>query len=187
MIKVSVKSTIEAGIRRLSDSLATKLSPAKVAPAVGEETAQLTRDHFFGLASTRHRKHVALNFWEDAAGSVSHRPDPDGVMIAVDKPGAAQRYFGGPIKARNASHLWIPATPETEGKAPGEFGKMFKLINPNTNRGVALLKGRKMFYLVPEIKPQAEDKTVMPTDAEYESAAQRGVEAVVDRILEGKS
>lgn len=186
MLKVTVKSAVEAGVRRLSDALTSRLKSDQVGVAVGREAAQLTKDHFFGMASTRHRKHVALNFWEDAADSVSSRPHPDGVLIVVDKPGVAQRYFGGPIKAVNFSHLWIPASPETEGKAPGEFGPMFKLINPHTNRGVALLKGRKMFYLVPEIKPQDEDKSVMPTDDEYAAAAQRGVDALVDRILEGR-
>ena len=182
MIKVSVKSAVEAGIRRLSDALAARLKPDQVATAVGEEAAQHTRDHFFGLASTRHRKHVALNFWEDAAGSVGYRPDTEGVVITVDKPGVAQRYFGGTITHRNYSHLWIP-TDENAGKAPGEFEKMFKLINPTTNRGVALLKGRVMFYLVPEVT-QDEDKSVLPTDSEYETAAGRGVDNVVDLILE---
>ena len=185
MIKVSVKSAVEAGIRRISDALAARLKPEQVATAVGEEAAQLTRDHFFGLAARRHRKQVALNFWEDAAGSVGYRPDPAGVVITVDKPGVAQRYFGGMIERRNYSHLWIP-TEENSGKSPGEFGKMFKLINPSSNRGVALLKGRVMFYLVPSVT-QKEDKSVLPTDAEYEAAAGRGVNAVVDHILETES
>ncbi|MFO7535716.1 MAG: hypothetical protein R6X19_08555 [Kiritimatiellia bacterium] len=183
MLVVRVKSTIAAGLSRLTSDLSKLFSSKKAATAIGRETAQLTKDHFFGLAGTRHRKHVALNFWEDAADSVSHTVAVDGVRITVDKPGVAQRYYGGTIQAKNFSHLWIPATSETEGKAPGEFGKMFKLINPQSNRGVALLKGKKMFYLVPEVT-QAEDKSVMPTNDEYEAAAQSAVDALVDRILE---
>lgn len=185
MIKVSVKSAVASGLRKLSDALVGQLKSEKLGKAVGREAAQLTKDHFFGLAGTRHRKHVALNFWEDAADSVRERSNANEVVVAVDKPGVAQRYYGGKIEHKNYSHLWIPATPETEGKAPGEFGKMFKLINPNTNRGVALLKGRKMFYLVPEVT-QAPDKSVMATDEQYEAAVQRGVDALVDRILEGR-
>ncbi len=156
---------------------------ASVNKAVARSGSNLTKKHLYGLANTRHRAGVALNFYEDAADSVSTRDMGGGVEIRIDKAGMAQRFYGGRIEAVNYSHLWIPLPgTEAEGKSAGEFDGLVPIINRSTGKGVALKDGEPLFALVESIEQDADD-TVLPTADEYAEAGIDGMNAYLDSVM----
>ena len=178
-------------LHALSAGVTQRQLNAGIAPAV----VDLTKQHLYGLANTRHRSGVALNFWKDAGDSVTFTDLDQGVEMRIDKAGAAQRYYGGTIKAVNPTHLrggleipllWIPVSPQSEGKAAGEFKGLVPIYSTLTSKGVAVQheKGKKLqdepvlFALVPEVTQDA-DPSVLPTDDEYAAA----IAAAVDELL----
>ncbi len=184
MFTVSVNDEIEPGltgiIRAITAGIADKRAVNK---AVGRAASQLTRKHLYGLANTRHRAGVALNFYEDAADSVSDRDLGGGVEIRIEKAGAAQRFYGGRIEAVNYSHLWIPLSgTEAEGKSAGEFDGLVPIINPTTKKGVALKDGEPLFALLESVD-QDPDDTVLPTADEYAEAGIDGMNAYLDSVM----
>jgi hypothetical protein len=156
---------------------------AAVNKAVARSGSNLTKKHLYGLANTRHRAGVALNFYEDAADSVSTKDLGGGVEIRIDKAGMAQRFYGGTIKPVNYSHLWIPL-PGTvaEGKAAGEFDDLTVIINRTSNKGVALKDGTAIFALVDEVT-QSPDESVLPSADEYAEAGIEGMNAYLDSVM----
>lgn len=179
-VKDEIPKTLTGFVRALTAGLTKKRD---INAAVGRAASQLTKDHLYGLANTRHRSNVALNFWEDAADSVSHKDLGGGVEVRVDKAGAAQRFYGGKIRAVNHSHLWIPiAGSEAEGKSAGEFSDLIPIISPLTGKGVALKGDEVLFALVKEVD-QTKDPSVLPTEEEYGTVATDAIDALLDRIL----
>jgi hypothetical protein len=185
MFTLSINDQAEPVLRGLVRQIAAGLADkGTINKAVGRAASQLTRKHLYGLANSRHRGGVALNFYEDAADSVSDHDLGGGVEIRIDKAGMAQRFYGGTIKAVNYSHLWIPIKgSEAEGKSAGEFDDLVPIINRTTNKGVALKDGEPLFALVEEID-QAPDPTVLPTAEEYAAVAADAINLVVDKLLE---
>ena len=183
MFSVTVQDTASRGMTGLVRALTAGLAGKReINMAVGRAAAQLTKKHLYGLANTRHRTGVALNFYEDAADAVGNRDLGDAVEIRIDKAGVAQRFYGGKIEAVNYSHLWIPVADESEGKSAGEFDDLVPIISPLTNKGVALHGGKVLFALVEEVDQDA-DPTVLPTSDEYGEVSAEAIDALVDRIL----
>jgi len=183
MFSVTVQDTASRGMTGLVRALTAGLAGKReINMAVGRAAAQLTKKQLYGLANTRHRTGVALNFYEDAADAVGNRDLGDAVEIRIDKAGVAQRFYGGKIEAVNYSHLWIPVADESEGKSAGEFDDLVPIISPLTNKGVALHGGKVLFALVEEVDQDA-DPTVLPTSDEYGEVSAEAIDALVDRIL----
>jgi hypothetical protein len=183
MFTLSIRDELPKAIGGVIRALTAGLHANKINTAVGRAAEQLTKSHLYDLANERHRGGGGLNFYEDAADSVSHRDLGGGVEISIDKAGMAQRFYGGVIKAVNASHLWIPVDDESEGKAPGEFSDLVTIISPLTNKGVALKGDKVLFALVKETKHQAADPSVLPTDAEYTEVSVEAINDLVDNLL----
>ena len=186
-------------LHALSADLTQRQFNAGVSPAV--ET--LTVEHLHNLGNTRHRKGVGFNFWHQVAESVSHSDLSDGVELKVSQAGAAQRYFGGTIKAVNPTHfrdgreiplLWIPVSPASEGKSARAFKGLVPIYSTLTSKGVAIQheKGKKLkdepvlFALVPEVTQDA-DPSVLPTDDEYAAAIATAVDELLATYAPGGS
>lgn len=155
----------------------------RVREAIGRKAASLTREHLYRMANERHRANVAHNFYGDAADAVTFDDNAEAaVVVRIAKTGIAQRYYGGRIEAVNYRHLWIPIAPESEGKTAGEFDDLIPIVNPLTNRGVAVPKDNRehpLFALVPEVTQEA-DPSVLPTEEEYTAAAESAIAALLD-------
>jgi hypothetical protein len=184
MFTLSVNDEIGTGLTGIIRALVLGFSDkAAVNKAVARSGANLTKKHLYGLANSRHRSNVALNFYEDAADSVSTKDLGGGVEIRIDKAGMAQRFYGGTIKPVNYSHLWIPLPgTEAEGKAPGEFDGLEVIINRTSNKGVALKDGTAIFALVDEVT-QSPDESVLPSAEEYAEAGVEGINAYLDSVM----
>jgi len=182
MFSLSIQTEVPHSVGAIVRALTAGLHATQVNAAVGRRAQQLTKAHIYALANTRHRENVALNFYEDAADSVTHRDLGGGVELRVDKAGFAQRFYGGKIKAVNYSHLWIPIADESEGKSAGEFDDLVPIISALTNTGVALKDGEPLFALVPEVD-QDPDPTVLPTESEYSSACTEAIDLLVNDLL----
>jgi hypothetical protein len=182
MFTLSIQTEVPRSLGAIVRALTAGLHPAQVNAAVGRRASQLTNTHIYGLANTRHRGNVSLNFYEDAADSVTYRDLGGGVELRVDKAGFAQRFYGGKIKAVNYPHLWIPIAEESEGKSAGEFDDLVPIVSALTNTGVALKDGEPLFALVPEVDQEA-DPTVLPTEAEYSAACTEAIDLLVNDLL----
>lgn len=184
MFTLTVKDEITPGltgiVRALTHGMADKKAVNKI---VARKAGGLTRDHLHDLADKRHRSGVDLNFYEDAADSVGTQDLGDAVEIRIDKTGVAQRYYGGEIRARNYSHLWIPIEgSEAEGRSAGEFDNLVPIISSLTNKGVALKDGDVLFALVESVD-QEKDPSVLPTDTEYNEVSVEAVNDLIDSML----
>jgi len=182
MFTLSIQTEVPRTLGAIVRALVAGFKSREVNAAVGRAAQQLTKSHFYALANKRHRPNVALNFWEDAADSVTFRDLGGGVELRVDKAGVAQRYYGGTIRAVNYPHLWIPIADESEGKSAGEFDGLVPIVNALTNRGVALKDGKPLFALVPEVQ-QDPDPTVLPTEKEFSDACTQAIDLLVNDVL----
>lgn len=185
MFTLKVKSEVEKGLSGIIRSLTAGLAKKHdINVAAGRAAAQLTKKHLYGLAQSRHRAHVGLNFYEDAADATKHKDVGDAAEVRIDKAGIAQRFYGGRIEAVKYSHLWIPLKgTAAEGRASGEFQDLVPIISPLTGKGVALKDGKPLFALVKSVNQKSDD-TVLPKENEYEEVTSEAVSLLVDRLLE---
>lgn len=179
-------SALQATIDTLSNDLTLR---QQFADAAGRACANLTRDHLFALAGQRHRATVPHNFYADAADSVTHEVNGSTATIRIRKTGLAQRRYGGTIKAINYSHLWIPVHPDSIGRTGREFQNLIKIINRQSNRGVAARREADktltvLFALVPELT-QDPDPSVLPTDRQYQDTATQACTDLIALIKSG--
>jgi len=183
---ITIPAALQATIATLSDSITLR---QQFADAAGRACANLTRDHLFTLAGQRHRTSVPHNFYADAADSVTHDVSDSTATIRIRKTGLAQRRYGGKIEAINYSHLWIPVHPDSIGRTGREFQNLIKIINRQTNRGVAARREADktltvLFALVPELI-QDPDPSVLPTNREYQDTATDACQTLIDLIKQG--
>lgn len=154
----------------------------------GRQGRNTVREHLFKLDAERENAlgGKRTHFYSNAANSTNFRLVDDGVVIAINHTGLAQRYFGGPIRPVNSTYLAIPARAEAHGKRPREFSNL-EIVFGRGRRPVGLAETRStdiklrkkkdgtvrvtpgqergglmMFWLVKEAY-QAEDPTVLPT------------------------
>ena len=190
MFTLTIKDEVTPHFKAILKSLGTSLAARKeVNTIVGQAAAQLTRDHLYALANTRHRPGVGQNFYEDAGDSVTWQDLGGGVELRMDKTGLAQRFHGGTIKPVKAKKLWIPkAGTEAEGRVPGEFNiKDFSIrISALTGKGVAMKGDDVLFYLVKEVT-QDPDPSVLPSESEYQTSALDTLSQFAARALERAS
>jgi hypothetical protein len=185
-VTLNIPPAVSALIQRLTDPAL----PQQFADAAGRACANLTRDHLFALAGQRHRPGSPHNFYADAADSVTHEATAGTATVRISKTGLAQRRYGGTIKPVNYSHLWIPVHPDSLGRTGREFSGLIKIINRQSNRGVAARREEDrtltvLFALVPEVV-QDPDPTVLPTDQQFSETATAACQDLLAIIKEGR-
>jgi hypothetical protein len=183
---LTIPISLLATINTISDAANLR---TQFADAAGRACANLTRDHLFALAGQRHRSTVPHNFYADAADGVSHEVNGSTATVRIRKTGLAQRRYGGTIKAINYSHLWIPVHPDSIGRTGREFKNLIKIINRQSNRGVAARREADktltvLFALVPELI-QDPDPSVLPTDRQYQDTATQACNDLIALIKSG--
>ena len=151
-----------------------------------------------------HRTH----FYGNAAKSVQ-QPElygGDGIRVAINAIGIAQRYYGGDIVPVDKQWLTIPARPETYGHVATEFSDLHFVFfreglaalvqntqpRRNAERAAAGLSTRApkdddnggVFYWLVKHVHQDADITVLPTDETLQTAAVDAGETYIQRLLE---
>ena len=195
MATLTVKSEGADKVITVLHALSAGVTQRQVNAGISPAVKDVTNTNFEKLISSRHRPGVAQNFWKGVRDDLKWSDLLDGIEMRSDVAGAAQRYYGGTIKAVNPTHLrggleipllWIPVSPASEGKAAGEFKGLVPIYSTLTSKGVAVQheKGKKLkdepvlFALVPEVTQNA-DPSVLPTDDEYAAA----IATAVDELL----
>jgi hypothetical protein len=178
--------------------------------AAGRGITNALVDHFDHLESTRPNKlgGKRTHFWAKVAAAV-HQPElvgGDGVKVAIDHAGAAQRYFGGTIRPTKKQWLSLPARTEAYGNDARKhkdlhfvlFRRGLAALVQNQQTSLAIGRRRKdgsrkishgettgggiFFWLVKEVHQQP-DKTVLPAKTELIRAALEGGEQYIKNLL----
>ena len=170
----------------------------QIAPIIGESGKNAVRNHLDALDSKRRNRLGGrrTHFYGDAAKSTNFRITSNGVEVAINHVGIAQRYFGGTIKPVNARNIAVPAAAEAHGKRPREFGnlrlvfggkgvnisvegriKRFRMGLAKKDSGARA--GKLLYRLVKSVTQEA-DKTVLPKDDEILDHVAGDVKAYLD-------
>jgi hypothetical protein len=95
-----------------------------VANALKDRFAEIAQDQSHHVTASRLGA-VPTGFYEQARQGVQLPSlEPEGVSVAINKRGIAQRVFGGTITRVKAKALAIPARAEAYGKLPSEFNNL---------------------------------------------------------------
>ncbi len=181
----NVALTIVDPISPKLDSLLALVKSAEMKEAIGQSAENLTRNHFFNLNQERPNKPggTRLNYWGQAGLNTSHKLNGDGsISVLVKQIGIALHYHGGTVTPVKAKALAIPAIAEAHGRGPRSFAnlvcRVFKAGGKATGALVDKTTGTPYFWLVKstEHKP---DKTIIPTEAEFNEAAKEAIESVL--------
>lgn len=121
------------------------------------------------------------NFWREIARDVRvFSVSNDGAVVGCSHVAAAQKQFGGTIRAKNAGALTIPIAPEAKGRRASEFltadRKLFVLPGSNGVLGYADTSGFHALYVLRASVTQKADPW-WPTDAEIEAEGLRAANA----------
>lgn len=156
--------------------------------AMGRAIATRLRAHFSQLDSGRANGMGGkrTHFYEQARDAVQ-QPElvgGDGVKVAINHVGIAQRYFGGDIEPVNGNWLAIPARAEAYGHRATEFSDLHFVLFRSTLAGLVQTEGdtgRKsidrdgegggIFYWLVKRVHQEPDPDVLPGDDELRDEA----------------
>lgn len=149
---------------------------------MGRAIATLLRKHFTQLDGERANKLGGrrTHFYGQVRRSVQ-QPQlvaGDGVAVAINHVGIAQRYFGGDIVPKVAKWLTLPIHPDAYGFRAREFSDLFFIPGEDGRRawlardtdGDSSTPGEFMYLLVRRIH-QEPDPTVLPPEEEQQAAA----------------
>ena len=125
-----------------------------------------------------------IGYYGDAAGGVTTEVSGNRAVITIHKEGVALHYYGGVVYPTDAKALAIPKSPATAGKRPSEIDPdrtKFALVWPKGEKTGTLRDKEtdEVVYLLVSKAKIKEDKTVLPTDAELESAGMSAMEAIL--------
>lgn len=172
------------------------INMAAVAKVGGRAGANKLREYFFSLDKSRANQlgGARTHFYSQVARSVQQpQLSDDGAKISINHIGAAQRYFGGVIEAKNSKYLTIPARKEAYGKRAREFNDLevlwgkrgpIALVQRQQTQITKGQRGKKdthqkvgslvLFWLVRRVVQKA-DPTVLPPEDELEDAVAQGI------------
>ena len=124
-------------------------------------------------------------YYGDAASGVTTEMDGKTALITIHKEGVALHYYGGVVYPTDGHKaLAIPKSIQGSGKRPAEADPdrtKFALVWPK-GKTTGTLRDKEtdevVYLLVPKAKIK-EDKTVLPTESEMESAGMAAMEAIL--------
>lgn len=110
--------------------LMARLTPQRLAAAVGPACARATQRHLLALGQNK-KGWPTTHFWSRAAKATSWQALEDGVVVSINQIGARQRYHGGHIAPVTKRALTIPISPVAYGHTASEFPGSFLLKTTN--------------------------------------------------------
>ena len=123
-------------------------------------------------------------YYGDAASGVTTEVNGSRAVVTIHKEGVALHYYGGVVYPTDAKALAIPKSIQGAGKRPAEADPdhtKFALVWPK-GKTAGTLRDKEtdeVVYLLVSKAKIKEDKTVLPTDAELESAGMSAMEAIL--------
>lgn len=193
MIKLKVDSTNARAY--LTNILAQARRPVGILQVSGRAVADLLKKWYRRLDREEPNKlgGPRKHFWREVADAVQ-KPVVAGdttVTVAISHPVIAQKIFGGTIRAKRASLLTIPQTPEAYGRTAAtyeaETGLKLVFLRQNDH---AILASRAQgqgltvqYVLVPSVH-QEPDPNALPPEQQLEQAALEAADKALQRQLE---
>jgi hypothetical protein len=190
--------------------LAALLTTTQSGMVGGRAVVNYLRDWFAILDKDRPNKMGGqrTHFWAQVRRSVQQpQQQRGGVFVAINHVGAAQRYFGGIIRAVTTHFLTIPAHPDYYGKSAREFDSLRFAVLPRggpalieaERTGISIGKARKdgtrsvkaretkigavAYWLRTSVEQDA-DPSVLPPEEELARNAANSVESWAQRQAE---
>jgi hypothetical protein len=196
-LKIEVHGeSLEALLRKFTGGLNDR---TPMNERVGDRATQLTRKHLIEIAQSRHATAQRLGasptgHWAQAAEKTSFAADPGGATISIDQPGIGRVAHDVTIVPTGGKkYLTIPAIAEAYGKVARSIPDLALMIRwkGGERRAVALAqvtgKGKErtetVFYWLVKSVTQKQDRTLLPSDDEYELSGLAGVRDYVDQLL----
>ena len=134
---------------------------------------------------TIHKEGVALHYYGDAASGVTTEVNGSRAVVTIHKEGVALHYYGGVVYPTDGHKaLAIPKSIQGAGKRPAEADPdrtKFALVWPK-GKTTGTLRDKESGEVVYLLVPKAtipEDKTILPTESEMESAGMAAMEAIL--------
>lgn len=182
--------------------------------AVADEAEVLTANHLLGVRTEHktakrlgaeptyffQRMSQAVESWSDGNGAHVTIPTGEAAISNLAKSaGAAAVGSRGPfaawwgpvnIVAINSSYLTIPASKIAYGRRAEEVPNLRFIPFASGAKALAQVEGKgadrkiNVHYWLKEEVDLPEDKTLLPTDAEYLAAAERGAENFTLQVME---
>ena len=124
-------------------------------------------------------------YYGDAASGVTTEVSGNRAVVTIHKEGVALHYYGGVVYPTTGHKaLAIPKSIQGAGKRPAEADPdhtKFALVWPKGEKTGTLRDKEtdEVVYLLVSKAKIKEDKTVLPTDAELESAGMSAMEAIL--------
>lgn len=165
-----------------------------VRKVMGRAIATDLRKKFSEFDSTKANKlgGKRTHFWAQARRGVQQPQlvGGDGVVVAINQVGVAQRYFGGEIRPVVAKFLTIPVNPAAYGHRAREFSDLEPIFFP-TGDGILVKKGTEgtkgigtVYYRLVKSVYQDADPEVIPTDEELQTVAYDAGENYMRTLIE---
>ncbi len=178
---VTIVTTVEDQATPMFQRLGAAVQRPDIRRVMGRAIATRLRKHFSQLDAERPNKlgGTRTHFYGQARRGVQ-QPDltGDGVKVAINNVGIAQRYFGGDITPKVAKWLTLPVHPEAYGHRAREFGDldfvpldgqrraMLVRSSPDSPSGIG-----EVFFLLVKRVHQEPDPTVLPSSEDLQGEA----------------
>lgn len=163
---------------------------------------EVTAEHLRGLAGTKHDTanrlgakptgHLAQAAEKAAVPEAVSVIAGDGVegegTLTIRHPGLARAFGDVTIRAKNAGALTIPVNAAAYGRRAGEMQDLVLMKNAKGNAFLARpvdgdSKKMEVMYLLVRSVTQKQDRTLLPSQAEWEAAARKGAAAYIQNAI----
>lgn len=187
---MSMEVSISGSSNEIDRAIAVLGSPVRVNKAISQGALPVVQNHFRGLAATNHNRFgVRSSFWNRMLAAT--KGDATAEAAIVRMPGEiALRFFGGTVTPKKAKFLAIPARAEAYGKSPRDFTDLrfavlpeggpvlIRVVKKSGKSGKDIMGGEVMYWLRRQATIRANSE-VLPTEAELQAGAVRGLEALL--------
>ena len=162
--------------------------------AAGTEVQRITADHVAKLAATRHAtanrlgaaptNHFAQAV-EKVAAPAALSSDAAGATLTISHPGFIRAFRSVKIVPRESKSLAIPIHALSYGKRAGELWDRMHLFIPKGKRIIAATIGGVLtpLYVLCKSVTQKQDRSLLPSDAEFQAAAVAGAKGWLGMAL----
>lgn len=198
LVSLEVSEKLAAGMRHVAEGL-EGLGRLEASYHMGEEVQILVVAHLRGLADTRHGTAQRLGATptnyiaqaaDMAAGAGVVRPDPDGVSLSLRHPVIARAFRDITITAKGSGALTIPVAAIAYGRRAAQFPNLFIFRSKTTgNSFLAQRQAEKgdmplLLFLLVRSVTQHQDRSLMPSADEINTAAATGLTGYIRRTLQ---
>ena len=160
-------------------------SDSELAQAAGRGVSNAVKRHLVERDSRGRSDGLPrTGYYGDAASGVTTEVSGSRAVVTIHKEGVALHYYGGVVYPVDAKALAIPKSIKGAGKRPAELDpdrSKLALVWPKgeTTGTLRDKETDEVVYLLVSKAKIKEDKTVLPTDAELESAGMSAMEAIL--------